>query len=74
MCIESDAGSRGVDMTIEVHVTRGIEGHAPDIWLTVSADIARPVIVRLSIAEAFELAFRLQVEAAEAVKFDREDE
>lgn len=53
---------------IEIHATRGIEGHPPDIWLTVGTD----TFVRLSIAEAFELAFRLQVEAAEAVKFDRE--
>jgi hypothetical protein len=53
---------------IEVRATSGIAGHPPDIWLFVGTD----TYVRLSIAEAFELAFRLQVEAAEAVKFDRE--
>lgn len=57
----------------DVHTTRGVEGRPPDIWLTVCADVARPVIVNLTVAEAFNLAHRLIVEAAEAVKFTQEN-
>jgi len=51
---------------LDVHVTRGVEGRPPDIWLTVGADIVRPVIVRLTIDEALLLGNRLLVAAAEA--------
>lgn len=55
----------------EVHATRGVAGSPPDIWLTVGTDIVRPVIVHLTIEEAFELANRILVEAAEAVNLVR---
>jgi hypothetical protein len=55
----------------EVHATRGVAGQPPDIWLTVETDIVRPAIVRLTIEEAFELAHRILVEAAEAANLAR---
>lgn len=40
------------DSTLDVEVTRGVEGHPPDIWLTWE----RRWLIRLTIDEARELA------------------
>jgi len=50
------------NVTINVKVTRGIEGRQPDIWLQLGADL----IARLTTNEALELARILLTEVIHA--------
>jgi len=57
---------------IEVMVTRGVEGRPPDIWLRWLSDMgtAGPMLVRITIDEARELANLLLLKVNNAHESD----
>ena len=61
MQIASDNSS-----TVDVMVTRGVEGRPPDVWLRLLSERTSPMLVRLTIDEARELANLLLFEANRA--------